>query len=211
MAMDPPVQFCPRCGSAAVEWRVPTGDQRERQVCTACETVHYRNPRNVAGCIAEHEGRILLCRRSIEPRIGYWTIPAGFHEGGESLVDAAVRETAEEACAAATNLSLYALFNLTHIGQVYAVFRGEVEDGLAEAGPESLEVAWLDEVSIPWQDLAFPVIHEVLRLYLQDRRRGEFPVHMGDIFRRDGGELVVRHHEGGERLAAGDFRRRGTR
>lgn len=208
MAVDRPMNYCPSCGSAALAWRVPPGDDRERQVCGDCATVHYRNPRNVAGCIAEHDGRILLCRRAIEPRYGYWTFPAGFLENGESLVEAAVRETEEEARAGVARPQLYALFNLTHIGQVYAVFRGEIPDGLAEAGTESLEVAWYAPDEIPWSTLAFPVIHEALRLYLRDRESDAFPVHMGDIFRRDDGDLVIRHHDGAERPAEHDFRRR---
>lgn len=202
------MNFCPNCGSGALAWRIPTGEDRQRQVCDDCAAIHYRNPRNVAGCIAEHNGRILLCRRSIEPRSGYWTFPAGFLENGESLVEAALRETHEEACAGVARPELYALFNLTHIGQVYAVFRGEVPDGVAEAGAESLETAWCDPDKIPWAELAFPVIHEALRLYLTDRSAERFPVHMSDIFRRDDGELVVRHHDGTERFAEQDFRRR---
>jgi len=208
MAVDPPMNYCPTCGSAALVWRIPPGDDRQRQMCDDCAAVHYRNPRNVAGCIAEHDGRLLLCRRSIEPRRGFWTFPAGFLENGESLVEAAVRETREEARAGIARPELYALFNLTHIGQVYAVFRGEVPDGEAEPGLESLETAWCAPEDIPWSELAFPVIHEALRLYLRDRSRGDFRVHMGDIFRREDGDLVIRHHDGTERAAECDFRRR---
>lgn len=207
MAIDPPFHFCPHCGSDTIAWRIPNGDDRERQVCGNCDTIHYRNPRNVAGCIAEHEGRILLCRRAIEPRHGYWTFPAGFLENGESLATAAARETREEACAHVTDSALYALFNLTHIGQVYAVFRGHIPDGKAAAGAESLSVDWFTADQIPWDELAFPVIHEALRLYLTDRANGTFPVHMADIFRRENGELVVRDHDGEERSAIPDFRR----
>lgn len=192
-----PVHYCPTCGSAEVSWRVPADDNRERHVCEACGEIHYQNPRNVAGCIAEHAGRILLCRRAIEPRLGYWTVPAGFMENHETLVDAALRETEEEACAAASDPVLYAVFNLPHISQVYVMFRATVADGRAEAGPESLEVGWFGAAEIPWAELAFPVVRESLRLYLADRRSGSFPVRMGDIVRRDDGGYEVRHHEGG--------------
>lgn len=208
MAVEPEMNFCPSCGAAALEWRVPDGDNRERQVCATCGGVHYRNPRNVAGCIAEHEGRVLLCRRSIEPRHGYWTFPAGFLEHGESLAAAAARETDEEARARVIDLHLYGLFNLTAIGQVYAVFRARIPDGRAAAGAESLCVDWFDEADIPWSELAFPVIHEALRLYFADRRHGSFPVHMADFARRADGGLVIRHHDGTERAAAQDFHRR---
>ncbi|MEX0606414.1 MAG: NUDIX domain-containing protein, partial [Halofilum sp. (in: g-proteobacteria)] len=158
-----------------------------------CGEIHYSNPRNIAGCIAEHAGRILLCRRAIEPRQGYWTVPAGFMENGETLPEAAARETLEEAQARTARLSLYPLFSLPHISQVYVMFRAEVPDGAAAAGPESLEVEWFDEDRIPWDQLAFPVMEQSLQLYLADRRHGHFPVHTGAIWRRADGGLEVRH------------------
>lgn len=185
------LNFCPTCGSGELAWRIPAGDDRERQLCIDCGAIHYSNPRNIAGCIAEHAGRILLCRRAIEPRRGYWTIPAGFMEDRETLAEAAARETREEANAQATELSLYALFSLPHISQVYVMFRSEIADGQAWAGPESLEVGWFEEAQIPWEELAFPVMEQSLRLYLADRRRGHFPVHTGAIRRRDDGAIEV--------------------
>ncbi len=207
MPFHPSHRFCPDCGSAGLAWRVPPEDDRERQVCDDCGSIHYHNPRNVAGCICEHEGRILLCRRAIEPRHGYWTVPAGFMENGESLVAAAARETREEANARARDVELYAVFNLPHINQVYVLFRAGVEGGRAHSGPESLETAWFAPGELPWQELAFPVIHEGLRLYLRDRDHGRFPVHMGDIERAEQGGLVVRHHDGSEHPATPDWRR----
>lgn len=191
--MTPAIHYCPSCGSDRVAWRVPADDNRERQVCDRCGAIHYHNPRNVAGCIAEHGGRVLLCRRAIEPRYGYWTIPAGFMENRETLAQAAMRETLEEACAVTTHVSLYAVFNLPHISQVYVLFRAGVPDGHAAAGDESLEVGWFEEARIPWDELAFPVVREGLRLYLDDRRAGVFPVRMADIVRREDGGLEVRH------------------
>ena len=207
MALEPTMNYCPACGAAALEWRIPPGDDRERQVCAACDAIHYRNPRTIAGCIAEHAGRLLLCRRAIEPRAGYWTFPAGFHEHGESLAEAAVRETREEACAQVPDPRLYALFSLTAIGQVYAVFRGSVVAGAADVGAESAAVEWFDPTDVPWSELAFPVIHEALRLYLLDRRDGAFPIHSAMMFRAHDGRLRIRHEDGTERAAAQDFRR----
>ena len=209
MAFTPAHRYCPGCGSARLDWRVPLDDDRERQVCGDCGSIHYHNPRNVAGCICEHEGRILLCRRAIEPRHGYWTVPAGFMENGESLAAAAARETHEEANAVTEAIQLYAVFNLPHINQVYVLFRAGVARGHATAGPESLEVAWFAPLELPWDELAFPVIHEGLRLYLTDRASDRFPVHMADIDRADEGALVVRHHDGSERPAHPDWRRSG--
>ena len=193
-----PLHYCPSCGSDHVSWRVPADDNRERHVCDACGEIHYQNPRNVAGCICEHEGRILLCRRAIEPRLGYWTVPAGFMENHETLAEAAARETEEEARAATADLALYAVFNLPHISQVYVMFRAAVPDGRAGAGPESLEVAWFREAELPWDELAFPVVRESLRWYLGDRGAGRFPVRMGDILRLRGGGYRVNLHGAGD-------------
>lgn len=198
MTMHHTVSYCPSCGSGHIAWRVPADDNRERQVCEQCGAIHYQNPRNVAGCILEHGGRILLCRRAIEPRYGYWTIPAGFMENRETLAEAAVRETLEEARAVTTDLALYAVFNLPHISQVYVLFRAGVAGGRAAAGDETLEVSWFEEARIPWEELAFPVVREGLRLYLDDRRAGAFPVRMADILRRGDGRFEL-HHQGSGR------------
>ena len=92
------MNYCPECG-ANVKTKIPHGDNRERYVCTKCEIVHYQNPKIVVGCIPEIDNKILLCKRAIEPRYGFWTIPAGFMELGETLIQGAKRETFEEACA----------------------------------------------------------------------------------------------------------------
>jgi ADP-ribose pyrophosphatase YjhB (NUDIX family) len=163
--------------------RVPAGDNIPRYVCDACGRIHYQNPKIVTGCIAEYEDRILLCRRAIEPRLGLWTLPAGFMENNETTVQAAARETWEEANAEVDNLVLYALFNLPHISQVYIMFRGDLRAGKASAGSESLEVGLFSQQEIPWDRLAFPVIHESLDLYFDDKRTGCFAPRMGDIIR----------------------------
>ena len=177
------VKYCSQCG-AAVALRIPPGDNVPRYVCDDCGHVHYQNPKIVAGCIVEWGGKVLLCRRAIEPRRGLWTLPAGFMENGETTQQAAARETMEEACAQAINLSLYGVFNLPHISQVYIMFRGSLRDGQFSAGLESLEAALFVEEDIPWAELAFPVVRETLRLFCRDRRAGEFKVHTGDIVRR---------------------------
>jgi ADP-ribose pyrophosphatase YjhB (NUDIX family) len=172
---------------------IPSGDNLPRYVCDACHTIHYQNPKIVAGCIPEWEDKILLCRRAIEPRYGLWTLPAGFMENAETTAEAAAREAAEEANALVTGLSLYGLFNLPHINQVYLMFRGQLNEGLASAGDESLEVMLFKEEAIPWNELAFPVVHETLQLYFADRRRGTFDVHTGDIIREDEEIRIVRY------------------
>jgi ADP-ribose pyrophosphatase YjhB (NUDIX family) len=177
------MKFCSSCG-ATVERVIPPGDDRPRYVCGACGTVHYQNPRVVVGCIPEWEGRILFCRRRIEPRAGKWTLPAGFLENGESVAAGAARETLEEACARVVELVPFALFNLTFVDQVYLMFRGRMVDPDAAAGAESLEVGLLSEADVPWDELAFPVIRETLKLYFDDRAKGVFGCHMGDIQRK---------------------------
>jgi ADP-ribose pyrophosphatase YjhB (NUDIX family) len=176
------VKFCNQCGSP-VTLRIPPGDNLPRHVCAACETIHYQNPKIVAGCIPEWEGKVLLCRRAIAPRYGRWTLPAGFMENGESVVQAAAREAWEEANAIVDNLTLYGLYNLTHISQVYLMFRGQLREGRASAGAETLEVGLFTEAEIPWEELAFPVVHETLKIYFEERRLGTYRVHMGDIIR----------------------------
>jgi ADP-ribose pyrophosphatase YjhB (NUDIX family) len=176
------MNYCSQCG-AEVTLRIPEGDTLPRYVCDACGTIHYSNPKIVAGCIAEWEGRILMCKRAIEPRYGLWTLPAGFMENGETTLQAAARESREEACAEVADLSLYGMFNLPHINQVYLLYRGRLIDGRAEAGAESLEVKLCTEQDIPWQSLAFPVMHETLISYYEDCKRGSFAVHTADLLR----------------------------
>lgn len=176
------MKFCSACG-AAVEHRIPDGDTRARFVCGGCATIHYENPKVVAGCIPEWQDKVLLCRRAIEPRHGLWTLPAGFMENDETTIEAAARETLEEAQARVTISGLYALFNLPHINQVYVMFRAQLLDLNFGPGSESLEVALFDEHEIPWDELAFAVVRETLRLYYADRKRGKFQQYLGDIVR----------------------------
>ena len=176
------MNYCSSCG-ASVEVRIPPGDNRPRHVCSACGEVHYQNPKLVVGCIPEWDDRILLCRRAIEPRYGLWTVPAGFMETGETSQQGAARETLEEANARVEVSELYALFNLPHIDQVYMLFRSRLLDLDFRPGAESLEVRLFREREVPWERIAFPVVHEALRLYFQDRSDGGFRLRSGDIVR----------------------------
>jgi ADP-ribose pyrophosphatase YjhB (NUDIX family) len=165
------MNFCSHCGQP-VSLRVPEGDHLPRHVCTACDTVHYQNPKIVAGCVPEHDGRILLCRRAIEPRRGYWTIPAGFMENGETTQEAARRESIEEALAEVEVGSLLAVVHVLHADQVHVMFRARLPKPEFGAGAESLEVMLYDEQAIPWQDIAFRSVDFALRRYFEDRRAG---------------------------------------
>jgi ADP-ribose pyrophosphatase YjhB (NUDIX family) len=169
------MKFCSQCGNPVTRM-IPTGDNRMRHVCGHCATVHYENPRIVAGCLPVWRDQVLLCRRAIEPRRGYWTLPAGFMENGETIEQAAARETLEEACARVRDLSLYTLFDLPHISQVYMLFRAELVDLDFAVGEESLEVRLFAESEIPWSELAFPTIGRTLECFFADRRLNLFPV-----------------------------------
>jgi len=138
----------------------------------------------VVGCVPEHEGRILLCRRAIEPRRGYWTVPAGFMENGETLQEAAARESREEALAEVTIGSLLTVVHVLHAEQVHVFFRATLQAARYAAGAESLEVALVDPVDIPWGDIAFPSTDFTLRRYLEDRAAGREPYHFTSIDRR---------------------------
>jgi len=174
------MKFCSHCG-AAVELRIPEGDNLPRYICEQCNTIHYQNPKIVTGCIAEWEDKILLCQRAIEPRIGSWTLPAGFMENRETTLQAALRETQEEANADVEISGLYALFNIPHISQVYLFFRAKLLNLNFHPGIESMDVKLFDEKTIPWDTLAFPVVKETLRRYYNDRKNKQFPLHVGDI------------------------------
>ena len=181
------MQYCSSCG-ANVEFRVPEGDDRARHVCHNCGTIHYINPRIVAGTIPVWEDRILLCRRAIEPRYGFWTLPAGFMENGETSTEAALRETLEEAEARVELDGLYTVLNVPHIDQVHMYFRAHLIDGQFGAGPESLETALFRENDIPWNELAFPTVSETLSRYFRERNDADarYEVVVDDIRRRLG-------------------------
>ncbi len=186
------MKYCSHCGST-VSHKVPPGDNLPRFVCDKCQTVHYQNPKIIAGCIPEWNNKVLLCKRAIEPRYGLWTLPAGFMENLETAPQGAAREAIEEANASVINLSLFCTFSIPHISQVYMMFRGELKDGQASAGDESLEVDLFSEENIPWNELAFPVIQETLLLYFKDKKAGKFEVHSGDIVRQKD-KIVVSHY-----------------
>ncbi len=174
------MNFCSNCGQL-LTYLKPPGDDHYRYCCESCGVIHYQNPVMVVGCIPELEGRILLCRRSIEPCYGKWTLPAGYLENGESVAAGAKRETFEEARARVEILSPYALYNICHVNQIYLMFRARLKDNNFRAGSESLEVNLFTEDDIPWQKIAFRVIKETLIQYFKDRRNGRFPFYMSDI------------------------------
>jgi ADP-ribose pyrophosphatase YjhB (NUDIX family) len=174
------MNYCGECGKP-VSKKIPAGDNLPRFVCDSCQAIHYHNPKIVAGCIAEWEGQILLCRRAIEPKSGLWTFPAGFMEMGEGTEEAARRETLEEAHARVFITRLHSVLSLPHIGQVYMTFIGRLLAKEFEAGTESLDVRLFDRTDIPLNEIAFPVVKDALCRYLEDVTRGEFRLHVGNL------------------------------
>ena len=173
-------KFCKACGSK-VEYRTPADDNRERATCTACHTVHYENPLNVVGTLPVWEDKVLLCRRNIEPRHGYWTLPAGFMELGETVEQGAMRETEEEAGARVELQGLFTLLNVARVGQVHFFYRARLLDTNFAPGPETIEAQLFSEDEVPWEELAFRTVRETLRHYFEDRRGGQFGLHCADI------------------------------
>jgi ADP-ribose pyrophosphatase YjhB (NUDIX family) len=180
------MNFCSQCG-ARVAQRIPPGDHLPRFVCDGCGTIHYQNPRIVVGCVPEHAGRILICKRAIEPRLGYWTVPAGFMENGETLQQGAARESQEEALADVEIGSLLALVSVVHAHQVHVFFRARLATPSFGAGPESLEVKLVRPDEIPWDDIAFLSTRFALERYLEDRAAGRDGHHFATLDRRGPG------------------------
>lgn len=145
----------------------------------------------MVGCLLEWQGKVLLCKRAIEPRYGYWTLPAGFMENNETSAEGAAREAYEEACARCTDLRLFAVYNLPRISQVYLMFHGTLQDGYARASEETLEVRMFDQSDIPWDELAFPVVTETLTRYYDGADEYAASVHCADIFNRPGQPLEI--------------------
>ncbi len=154
--MDGSLKFCSHCGAAVVT-KVPPGDHLPRFVCDACGTVHYKNPLLVLGCVPEWEGRILLCRRAIEPRLGFWTVPAGFMEIGETMQHAAQRECHEEAQADVEIGSLLAVVSVTHAAQVHVMFRARMLSPRYAAGPRASRSACSRNARSPGRTSRFRV------------------------------------------------------
>lgn len=182
--MYPPIRHCNACGQS-VEFRVPEGDHLPRHVCGHCGHVQYINPKVIVGVIPEWEdGRILMCRRNIEPRLGLWTFPAGFMEQGETSAAGAAREAREESLAEVDVGQLLMVINVPYVSQVYMIHCGRLLAPHFGPTPESSEVVLMTEDQIPWDDIAFPTIWHSLRCFFDDRRRGSYTTHVLDLMQR---------------------------
>ncbi|RLA18191.1 MAG: NUDIX hydrolase [Gammaproteobacteria bacterium] len=170
------MKYCSSCG-ALVTHKIPDGDNRHRHICGACDEIHYKNPNIVVGVIAEWQEKIILCRRAIEPRIGYWTMPSGYLENEESTEEGAQREAEEEAGIDVKMGELLTVINIPQIGQVHMIYLGQLRSPRFQAGIESLEVQLLAEADIPWDQLAFPTVKLALQHFFADRQTGQFKLH----------------------------------
>lgn len=178
------MNFCSECGKSVVH-RIPEGDNRLRFICEHCEIVHYQNPKLVVGCLPVWNEQVLLCKRAIEPCYGLWTLPAGFMENQESLEEAGIRESVEEANANLEIENLYSVISLPHINQIYVLYRAKLLDLNFYAGPESLDVQLFYEDEIPWEQLAFKTIDITLKHFFEDRKTGHFPTHNNVVTKRN--------------------------
>jgi ADP-ribose pyrophosphatase YjhB (NUDIX family) len=180
------VHHCRNCGTR-VEQRIPDdGDTKLRAVCPACSTVHYINPLNVVGTIPvwhESDGTplVLLCQRNIEPRKGYWTLPAGFMELEETTQQGAERETHEEAGAQIEMGELFSLINVTRVGQVHFFYRATLLSRDFNPGHETIEARLFSEADIPWSEIAFYTVRDTLQRFFADTRSGTYGMHHFDI------------------------------
>jgi ADP-ribose pyrophosphatase YjhB (NUDIX family) len=178
--MEPAINYCSTCGSP-VSVRIPAGDHLPRHVCETCGAIHYRNPRLVVGSLPVWDDAVLLCRRAIEPRHGKWTLPSGFMENAETVAEAALRETREEANARIELGDMFTLISVPHVSQVHVVYLARLLDLGFSAGEETLDVRLFRETEIPWDEIAFRTISMTLRHYFDDRRVGRFEFHATDL------------------------------
>jgi ADP-ribose pyrophosphatase YjhB (NUDIX family) len=176
------MNYCSQCGHPVV-FKIPPDDTLPRFVCEACGTIHYQNPRLVVGSVTEWEGRVLLCLRAIEPRSGYWTLPAGFMENLETLEACARREAHEEALADIVVGGLLSIINVPHASQVHVFYRAQLIEGRFGVGHESLDARLYAEADIPWAELAFPSVEFALKRYFDDRAQGREGVHVTTVER----------------------------
>lgn len=171
------IRHCRNCGAATAMVVPDDGDTKERAICTACGTIHYLNPLPVVGTIPYLGDRVLLCKRNIEPRLGKWTLPAGFLELGESIAQGAERETHEEAGARIEMESLFSVLSVPRVGQVHFFYRARLLSDQFNPGIESMEARLFSEAEIPWNEISFLTVKKTLECFFADRRSGEFQIH----------------------------------
>jgi ADP-ribose pyrophosphatase YjhB (NUDIX family) len=176
-----PIKHCKACGTAVVNRLPDDGDTKVRAVCPACNTVHYVNPLNVVGTIPTWGDKVLLCKRNIEPRLGKWTLPAGFMEMGETTAEGASRETVEEAGAEFVMGPLFSIVNVARVGQVHLFYQAKLLSDAFNPGTETQVAQLFDEADVPWDEIAFHTVKGTLERFFADRRAGALGFHAVDI------------------------------
>ena len=175
------MKYCSNCGGANLEFKIPEGDNMKRYCCKDCGTIFYTNPNVVVGALCIRNDKILMAKRNINPRIGLWTLPAGFMENAETLQDGALRETFEETCSEAEIIKPYSMFSLPHINQVHMFFLANLLDDNFGPTIESSEVKLFDVKDILWDEIAFPTVEKTLKYYIEDLETGNFIFREEDI------------------------------
>lgn len=176
----PDLRFCPCCGADELIRLVPPGDTHIRLTCSACGHIQYQNPKIIAGCIIEQDGKYLLCQRANPPRPGTWTLPAGFMENGETTEQAALREVWEESGVRGEILSPYSIFSVPRISEVYIIFRALALEITGEYGEETLDCRFFAPEDIPWEQIYYPAIRQILERYIEERQSGTYGLYMGN-------------------------------
>ncbi|KAA0011912.1 NUDIX hydrolase [Billgrantia pellis] len=173
--------YCCRCGHHPLARGIPKDDTHERLYCGACGFVYYDNPKVIAGAIIEREGRLLLCQRGIPPRVGTWTLPAGFMERGESVEEAAQREVMEETGIQTEILTPYSIFSVPPTNELYIIYRARLQEWSASPGHETLDVKWFHPEEIPWEEIFYPAIRQILERYIDEHAGGIYGIYSGSM------------------------------
>ncbi len=173
------MNYCSYCGSDKIVKEIPKNEDVLRSVCSNCKTIHYVNPNIIVGCIVEYDGKILLAKRGIEPRMNYWNLPCGFLEMSENVEDGAIREVYEETGLQVEIIKLQTVYNVVHSGQVYLIFSATADNSNFKETFETLESKFFSPDEIPWDEIAFSANTYALKKYINfDSKTKDF-VHIG--------------------------------
>ncbi|WP_039881770.1 NUDIX hydrolase [Marinobacter manganoxydans] len=174
-------KYCTNCGNSPLTRGIPDGDTHARDYCSACGCVVYDNPKVIAGAIIEQDGRLLLCQRGIPPRVGTWTLPAGFMEHGESVEEAARREVWEETGMDTEVTTPYSIFSVPPTNELYIIYRARMLAWNGTSGHETQAVDWFLPEDIPWELIFYPAIRQILERYIAERTKGSYGIYTGSM------------------------------
>ncbi len=175
------LNFCSRCG-AKIDEKNRQKDDVISGICINCDAVYYDNPKIIVLSLIDFKGKVLLSKRAIKPRLGFWALPGGFMEKNETIEEAAIRETREETGVIVNKLHLYTLVNCPKINQVYFVYRGSVNSDHTEIGEESLDAKFYAECDIPWDALSYKIMNQVLDWFYEDKSNGKYQFRSHDTY-----------------------------